>query len=103
MSCAVGDVGDEIHILSLFSSEQAIDGVDQHFDYIDVLPLVETADIICFGDVTAMKNEVNGSCVVLYIEPVAYVLSLTIYGKGFAMAYIIDKEGNEFLRELEGP
>ena len=36
-------IGDEVHILAFLSAEQSINGLDNHLDDIDVLPLVETA------------------------------------------------------------
>ena len=37
---------------------------------------------------------------VFYVQPVAHVLSLAIYGQRFAMTDVVDKERNQFLREL---
>ena len=47
-----------------------------------------------------MENHVDSTGVILDIEPVAHVLTLTINGKRLAMADIVDKQRNQLLREL---
>ena len=47
-----------------------------------------------------MENEVYRTGMVLHIEPVADILSTTIDRKGLAMAYIVDEQRDELLREL---
>ena len=67
---------------------------------VDILPLVEAADIIRFGRLALVENQVNGPCVILDIESIAYVLALAIHRKRFALADIIDKERDQLLGEL---
>ena len=47
-----------------------------------------------------MEDEVDGSGVIHYIQPVAHILSLAIYRQRFAMADIVDEQRDEFLGEL---
>src|SRR5574344_747546 len=49
-----------------------------------------------------MEDDVYGSGVVFHIEPVADILTFSIDGEGFAVAYIIYKERNQFFRKLVG-
>ena len=79
MSKSVGDVGDEIHILTLLSSEQTIDGINHYLDDVDVLPLVESSDVVCLSHLALVEDDVDGAGVIHYIQPVAHILTLTIY------------------------
>ena len=100
MSKSVGYVGDEIHILAFLASEQTIDSVDYHLDDVDVLPLVESTDIVCLSHLTLMEDDVDGAGVIHYIQPVAHVLTLAIYRQRFAVADIVDEQRDELLGEL---
>ena len=102
MAGAVGDVGDEIHVLSLLAAQQTVYGVDEHADDVDVLPLVEAADVVGVGRLALVEDEVDGACVVLDVEPVAHVLALAVDGQRLAVADVVDEEGNQFLGELIG-
>ena len=81
-------------------TEQAVHGLDNHLDDVDVLPLVETTDIVSLGYLTIVENHVDGSRMVFYIQPVPHVLTLAIHRQWLAMADIIDEERNQLLWEL---
>ena len=91
MAGSVGDVGDEVLIFALLTAEQTVDGLDDDMDDIDILPFVEAADVIGVGNLTLMEDEVNGACVVFDVEPVAYILALTIDGERLAVPDIVDE------------
>ena len=91
MSFAVGYIGYEIHILAFISAKQTVNGFDDHLDDIDVLPLVEAADVVCVSHLALMEDKVDGTCVVLHVEPVADVEALAVDGKRLAMADIVDE------------
>ena len=101
MSSAVCNVGDEIHVLALSATQEAIYRVDNHLDNIDILPLVKSADIVGLCHSALVEDEVNSAGMILYIEPVAHVLTLAIDRQRFAVADIVDKQRNEFL-EAQG-
>ena len=88
----VGDVGDKVHIGTLWTAEQTVDGVDEHLDDVDVLPLVEAAYVVRLGHLTVVENGVDGTCVILDVEPVAHVLALAVNGQRLAVADVIDEE-----------
>ena len=102
MSKTVGDIGDEVQILALGTSEQTIDGLDHHLDEVDVLPFVEAADVVGLGDGALVEDEVDGTCMVFDEKPVTHVLALAIDRKWLAMTNVVDEERNQLLGELVG-
>ena len=58
------------------------------------------ADVVGLVDLTLVENNINCACVILYKQPVAYVLTLTIHWQWLALADIIDKQRDQLLREL---
>lgn len=100
MTEAVGDVGDEVEVGTFWTAEESVNGLDDGLDDIDVLPLVEASDVVGLCDSAVVEDGVDGACVIYYIEPVAYVLALTIDRERFTMADVVDKEWNELLGEL---
>ena len=100
MSKSVGYICDEIHVLTFLASEQTIDGIYHHLDDVDVLPLVESTDIVSLCNLTLMEDDVDGAGVIHSIQPVAHVLALAIYRQRFAVADIVDEQRDELLGEL---
>ena len=100
MTLSVGYISDEIHILAFLSAEQSIHGLDNHLDDIDVLPLVETADVVSLGNLALVENHIDGTGMIHYIQPVAHVLTLTIYRQWLAMTDVVDEQRNQLLWEL---
>ena len=92
VTLAVSYISDEIHILAFLSAEQSIHGLDNHLDDIDVLPLVETADVVSLGNLTLVENHIDGTGMIYYIQPVAHVLTLTIYWQWLAMTDVVDEQ-----------
>ena len=97
---AVGDVGDEVEVLAFGTAEEAVNGVDEDLDEVDVLPFVEAADVVGLGHLALVEDEVDGPGVVLHVEPVAHVLALAIDRQGLAVADVIDEQRDQLLREL---
>ena len=85
-------ISDEVHILAFLSAEQSVNGLDYHLDDVDVLPLVETADVIGLGYLTLVENHIDGTGMIHYIQPVAHVLTLTIYWQWLAMTDVVDDQ-----------
>ncbi len=100
MAGSVRDVGDEIHILSFLAAKETVHGVNEHLDYVYVLPLVEAADVIGLCDFAIMEDGINGSCMVNYIQPVTYILALAIDRERLTVTDIVDEQRNELFREL---
>ena len=100
MTLSVCYISDEIQILAFLSAEQTVNGLDNLLDDIDILPLVETADVIGLGNLTLVENHIDGTGMIYYIQPVAHVLTLTIYWQWLAMTDVVDEQRNQLLREL---
>ena len=100
MTCTVGDVSDKVEILALLASEQVVNGVDKHFDDINVLPLIEATNVVSFCNLAIMEDGVNGPCMVFHIEPVTHILSLAIDRQRLAMTDIVDEKRNQLFGEL---
>ena len=64
-------------------TKQTVDGLDDNLDDIYVLPLVETADIVCLGYLAFVENHVYISCIILNEKPVSNILPLPYTGNGF--------------------
>ena len=100
MTQSVGDVGDKIHVLTFLASEQTINSVDHHLDDVDVLPLVESSDVVCLSHLALMEDDVDGAGMIHYIQPVAHVLTLAIHRQRFAVADVVDEQRDKLLGEL---
>ena len=85
-------ISDEIQILAFLSAEQTVNGLDNHLDDIDILPLVETADVVSLGNLSLVENHIDGTGMIYYIQPVAHVLTLTIYWQWLAMTDVVDDQ-----------
>ena len=99
---AVGHIGDEVERLTFGVAEQAVDGLDDDLDEVDVLPLVEAADVVGLGYFAAVEDEVDGTGVVLDEEPVAHVLALAVDRQRLAVADVVDEQRYQLLGELVG-
>jgi len=93
-------VSDEVHVLAFRAAEQLIDGLDDDLDDVDVLPFVEAADVVSFGNLSVMENHVDGTCVVFDKEPVANVFALAVNRERLLVADVVDEERNQLFGEL---
>ena len=113
MTGTVRDIGDEVHVgigfngftgfrsFKFHSAKGFIYGLDKDLDDVDVLPLIETADIVCLGYLAVMEDGVDGTGMVLDIEPVADIFAPTIDGQGLAVADVIDEQGYQLLGSVK--
>src|SRR5688572_6736326 len=70
---------------------------------VDVTPLVFSSEQIRLTRLALGQNLFQADCVVVYIQPVADVLALTIYRKRNPIDRLDDGERNQLLRELVRP
>ncbi len=89
-------ISNQIQVSTLRATEQSINGLDNHLDDIDILPLVETTDVIGLGNLSLVENHIDGTGMIYYIQPVAHVLTLTIYWQWLAMTDIVDEQSTTY-------
>ena len=97
---AVGNVSNQVQVFAFGTAEEPIDGLDDDLDDVDVLPFVEAADVVGFGDLPVMENHVNSAGMVFDKEPVANVFALAVDRERLLVADIVDEERNQLLGEL---
>ena len=77
MALTIRNIGDETFGLAELTADD--------FNDIDVFHFVMSADIIYFTDSSLVDNKVDGTAVILYIEPVSNILALSVYGEGLVV------------------
>ena len=102
MPGAVGYVGDEVITRAGGVAQQAIYRGNDDADEVDVLPLIEPADVVGVPNLATVENGIDGAGVVFYVQPITDILALAVHGQGLAGADVVDEEGDELLRELVG-
>src|SRR5258708_18103096 len=71
-------------------------GAQQVYD-IDILPFVETADIVFLSCLSFVKDGIDGAGMIFHIEPVPYILSFTIDGSRLVVENIVDHQMDQRL------
>ena len=61
-----------------------------------------TADVIHLAYSSVMDYEVYSFTMILYVEPIAHVLALSVYGEGLIVERISDHKRNELFGEVIG-
>ena len=79
VTLAVRYVCYQVHVFSFLASQQTVHGLDYYLDDVDVLPFVETANVVGLGHFPLMEDKVDGTGVVYHVQPVAHVLALAVY------------------------
>ena len=90
MSSTVSNISYQIYISTLRTSKESINRINQNFDNINVLPLVETTNIIGLCYLAIMEDGIYSTSVINNIQPVAHILTLTIHRQRFTVADIIN-------------
>ena len=103
MASTVCDVGDQVHVGTFGATQQAVDGINQDLDEIDVLPFVEATDVVGLSDFALVEDEVDCTGMVHHIEPVAHVLALAIDRQRLAVTDVVDEQRYQLLGELVWP
>ena len=100
MAQTVGHVSDEVHVFAFGTTQEPVDGFDHDLDDVDVLPFVEAADVVSFGNLPVMENHVNCAGMVFDKEPVANILALAVNRQRLLVANVVDEQRDELLGEL---
>ena len=67
MPRAVCDVGYQVQVFTLGTAQQAIYCLDNNLYQIDILPLIETTYVICFGNLTFVEYRIYRPCMIFDI------------------------------------
>ena len=93
-------ISDQVHVLAFGAAEEPVNGLDDDLDDVDVLPFVEAADVVGFGNLPVMENHVDGAGVVFYEEPVTHVFALAVNRQRLLVADVVDEQRNQLFGEL---
>lgn len=94
VTLAVGNMDDEAFGLAQCLADE--------LDDVDVLHLVVAAHIVDLTHTTLADDQVDGTAVILHIQPVTNVQTLAIDGQGLVVQGVGDHQGNQLLREVIG-
>ena len=103
MAQTVGYVRNQIHVFTLLAAQQTVYRVDYYLDDVNVLPLIETTDVIGLCRLTVVENHVDSPRMVHHIQPVAHIFPLAVYRQRLAVTNVVDEQRNQLLRELIRP
>lgn len=93
-------IGNESQTMSFRMTKDTVHCLYHHLDQVNILPFVESTDIVCFSVLSFVENEVNGTGVVFHIKPVADILTFAVDRKRFSVTDVIDEQWDELFREL---
>ena len=102
VSEAVGDEGDEARVVFFGYAGLCGERMQEQVDEVDVAQLVTPTDVVDGTRGAFAQNSVDGAAVVLDVQPVADVETVTVDGDGFTGQSFLDREGDEFLGVLAG-
>lgn len=63
---AVGNVGYEVEVSTFGTAEEAVNSVYDDLNDVDVLPFIETTDVVGVSHLAFVENKVDGAGVVFY-------------------------------------
>src|SRR6516164_6073320 len=85
-----------------FSLQFFIHDVAQQMNQINILPLIESSDIIFLPRFSFVEDQVNGGRVIIHPKPIPDILSFTIDWQGPSVLDIIDHEWDKLFRKMMG-
>ena len=100
MPKTICDVCDEVKVFSLRPAKESVNGLDDHFDDVDVLPFIKPSYVVSLSDLAVVEDCINGTRMGNHIEPVTHIFSLSVDRERFAMEDVVDKEWYQLLWEL---
>ena len=105
MSFSVSHVSDQLVAYQFFSwisiRQHLLKGIQDNVNDLDVLLLVVSADVITLAQLAFLLNHVNCFRMIVYIEPVTDIFTVTVYRQRFSLQCIVDHQRDQLLRELE--
>ena len=104
----LGGVDGIAHIVSLPVGHMDDEGfglvqrLADELDDVDVTHFVVAAYVVDLADVAVMDDEINGTAVILHIQPVPHIDALAVHGQGLVVQGVGDHEGDELFWEVVG-
>ena len=77
-----------------------MDCTDRQFYNLNVLLFVMATYIIDFSYPSTMNNSIDSLAMIFHIQPVSYILSVTIHRQGFSFQDILYNKRNQFFRKM---
>ena len=81
-------------------ARRLVEGTNNQFHHIAVLPLVTACDIIRFTRNAVFEYKVNCSCVITHIQPISAMFAIAIERNFFSLAYAVYNGRNKFFAVL---
>ena len=100
MPGTVGYIGNQMFTCTFGIAQQTVNRLDNHFDKVNVFPFIETTYIIGIRYFSLMENQIDGTSMIHYIEPITHILPFSVNRKRLAMTDVVDEERYQFFREL---
>ena len=100
VSCPVRHVCNQSGRRAFRSSESLIRHFYKKTYQIYIFPFVEATYIVSVSRFAFMEDDIYGSGMIHYIQPIAYIFSLPVNRQRFIISYIVDKQRYQFFREL---
>ena len=69
---------------------------------IEVRLLIPATDVIGLPHPASLKHTADRGCVILYVEPVAHLLTIAVNREGLAGESVVDHKRDELLGEVVG-
>ena len=101
MAQTVGNVLDEVFADAVIL-QAVVQLLDDGLDDEDVGALVVAADVVDLADLAAVADHINGLAVVLNVQPVADLHTVTVDGQLLMVLDVVDHQRDELLGELVG-
>ena len=96
----VGDVRNQFLRCPFGIAQQPVHGSDDDPYQVDVLPFVETSDVVRVGDLALVEDYVDGPCMVLDVQPVADIFPAAVHRQRSSAADVVDEKRDQLLRKL---
>src|SRR5690606_31618927 len=94
MSGTILHEGDELFGCACWTVKLLIHLLTQFLDEIDILPLIESSDIVCFSIPSLMKDKVYRFGMINDVQPVPCIFAIAIDGKRLVVQNIVNTKWN---------
>ena len=101
---AIGDKGNLFFVLhAVFPGAEFVEETAKRADDVDICPLAVSPNVIGLTRTPLSKNSQQSAAVVLNVEPVSDVHTVSVYRKGLPFHRTVENERHKFFWELARP